>query len=175
MGGGLAGSEAAWQLAEAGINVRLLEMRPQRPTPVHPGDRLAELVCSNSLRGDSLTNAVGLLKREMEILGSLIIREARASRVPAGGALAVDREGFAEAVTRAVEEHPRITVERHELRALPEGPAILATGPLTSDPLHQALEGLLGEGSLSFFDAVAPIVAADSLNDDLLFRASRYG
>lgn len=175
VGGGLAGSEAAWQLAEAGITVRLLEMRPHRPTPVHPGDRLAELVCSNSLRGESLANAVGLLKREMEILGSLIIRAARESRVPAGGALAVDREQFAEAVTRAIEEHPRITVERRELQTLPEGPTILATGPLTSEPLHRALEALLGEGSLSFFDAVAPIVAADSLNDDLLFRASRYG
>ncbi len=175
VGGGLAGSEAAWQLAEAGITVRLLEMRPHRPTPVHPGDRLAELVCSNSLRGTSLANAVGLLKREMEILGSLVIRVARECRVPAGGALAVDRGRFAATVTAAVEGHPRITVERRELRALPEGPAIIATGPLTSEPLHRALEGLLGEGSLSFFDAVAPIVAAESLNDDVLFRASRYG
>ncbi|HHQ49570.1 MAG TPA: methylenetetrahydrofolate--tRNA-(uracil(54)-C(5))-methyltransferase (FADH(2)-oxidizing) TrmFO, partial [Acidobacteria bacterium] len=174
-GAGLAGSEAAWQLAEAGIDVLLVEMRPVRTTPVHATDRFAELVCSNSLRGDTATNAVGLLKREMEALGSLIVRAARTAALPAGGALAVDRDRFTAVVTEALVSHPRITVERRELTGLPEGPAILATGPLTSAPLHAALEELLGEGSLAFFDAVAPIVAADSLDMDRLFRASRYG
>ncbi len=175
VGAGLAGSEAAWQLAEAGVEVLLVEMRPVRPTPVHATDRFAELVCSNSLRGDALTNAVGLLKREMESLGSVVLRAARESAVPAGGALAVDRERFAATVTELVTGHPRITVERREVTALPEPPAILATGPLTAEPLHRALEELLGEGSLAFFDAVAPIVAADSLDMDRLFRASRWG
>jgi len=174
-GAGLAGSEAAWQLAEAGVRVRLVEMRPLRTTAVHTTDRFAELVCSNSLRGDASSNAVGLLKREMEGLDSVILRSARASALPAGGALAVDRDRFTGLVTDAVASHPRITVERRELRALPDGPAILATGPLTSPPLHEALEALLGESALAFFDAVAPIVTADSLNMDRLFRASRYG
>jgi methylenetetrahydrofolate--tRNA-(uracil-5-)-methyltransferase len=171
----LAGSEAAWQLGEAGVQVTLAEMRPLRPTPVHSSDRLAELVCSNSLRGDSPTNAVGLLKREMSELGSLIIRCARQTCVPAGGALAVDRERFAEQVTRAITDHPKITVERREVLDLPEGPAVLATGPLTAPTLHCRLEELLGEGSLSFFDAIAPVVAADSLDTALMFRGSRYG
>jgi len=175
VGGGLAGCEAAWQLAEGGVEVVLVEMRPVRPTPVHRTDRLAELVCSNSLRGDQLTNAVGLLKREMEALGSLVMRAARRARVPAGAALAVDRDRFAEEVTAAVAGHPRIRIERREQRDLPEGPAIVATGPLTSAPLEAALEEALGEGSLAFFDAIAPIVAADSLRMDRLFRASRYG
>ena len=175
VGGGLAGAEAAWQLAEAGIAVRLVEMRPVRRTPVHTGDRLAELVCSNSLRGDAATNAVGLLKREMEALGSLVIRSARAAAVPAGGALAVDRERFARRVTDAVTGHGRIAVERRELRELPTGPAIIATGPLTSPALHRGLEELLGEHALSFFDAVAPIVADDSIDHEQVFRASRYG
>jgi methylenetetrahydrofolate--tRNA-(uracil-5-)-methyltransferase len=175
VGGGLAGTEAAWQLAEAGWGVRLLEMRPERATPVHRSDRLAELVCSNSLRGDSPTNAVGLLKREMAALGSLVIAAARAAAVPAGGALAVDRERFAELVTRRVLAHPGITLERGELTDLPNGPAVIATGPLTSPALHGCLEGLLGEGALAFYDAVAPIVAAESLDLRRLFRASRYG
>jgi methylenetetrahydrofolate--tRNA-(uracil-5-)-methyltransferase len=175
VGGGLAGCEAAWQLAESGVEVVLAEMRPVRRTPVHSGDRLAELVCSNSLRGDAPTNAVGLLKREMERLGSLIIRVARATSVPAGGALAVDRERFASEVSTAVGSHPRITVERREVRDLPEGPAVLATGPLTSPDLHAALADLLGCEALAFYDAIAPIVAADSLDLDRLFRASRYG
>jgi len=174
VGGGLAGSEAAWQLAEAGVTVRLVEMRPSRPTPVHTTDRLAELVCSNSLRGDAPSNAVGLLKREMAVLDSLIIRAARNAAVPAGGALAVDRDLFAGAVTDAIEAHPGITIERREVTELPPGPAILATGPLTSRALHQELEDLLGEGSLAFFDAVAPIVARDSINRERVFRASRY-
>ncbi len=175
VGGGLAGCEAAWQLAEHGHEVDLAEMRPVRSTPVHRSDRLAELVCSNSLRGDAATNAVGVLKREMEELGSLIMRAARAAAVPAGGALAVDRDAFASAVTDAVAGHPRIRLTRREVAALPDGPAILATGPLTSPDLHAALEGFLGEGSLAFFDAVSPIVAADSLELARLFRASRYG
>lgn len=175
VGGGLAGSEAAWQLAEAGWAVRLVEMRPSRPTAVHTTDRLAELVCSNSLRGDAPSNAVGLLKREMAVLDSLIIRVARDAAVPAGGALAVDRDLFAGAVTGAIEGHPRITIERREVTELPPGPAILATGPLTSQALHRELEGLLGEGSLAFFDAVAPIIAKDSINRERVFRASRYG
>jgi methylenetetrahydrofolate--tRNA-(uracil-5-)-methyltransferase len=175
VGGGLAGCEAAWQLAESGVRVRLVEMRPVRSTPVHPGDRLAELVCSNSLRGDAPTNAVGLLKREMESLDSLIIRVARSAAVPAGGALAVDRDRFANGVTEAIEHHPRIAVDRGEVREVPPGPAILATGPLTSPDLHASLSALLGEDALSFYDAIAPIVAADSLDHERLFRASRYG
>jgi methylenetetrahydrofolate--tRNA-(uracil-5-)-methyltransferase len=174
VGGGLAGSEAAWQLAAAGVPVRLVEMRPVRATPVHRTDRFAELVCSNSLRGDDPSNAVGLLKREMEALDSIIIGAARAAAVPAGGALAVDRDRFAATVTRAVAGHPLISVERCELTELPAGPAVVATGPLTSPALHRALEGLLGEGSLAFFDAVAPIVALDSIDLGRVFRASRY-
>jgi methylenetetrahydrofolate--tRNA-(uracil-5-)-methyltransferase len=149
-------------------------MRPARPTAVHAGDRLAELVCSNSLRGDSPSNAVGLLKAEMESLGSLIIGAARRSAVPAGGALAVDRDLFADAVTRAVDGHPKIEIVREEVTSLPEGPAIIATGPLTSPALHRALDELLDDSPLSFFDAIAPIVAADSLDLETLFRASRY-
>ena len=175
VGGGLAGCEAAWQLAEAGLDVTLAEMRPQRRTPVHRGNGLAELVCSNSLRGDGPTNAVGVLKAEMEILGSLILRSARAAAVPAGGALAVDRDRFSRTVTESVEGHPRIVVERAEVTELPEGPAIVATGPLTSPALHRALDEILGESALSFFDAIAPIVAADSLDMSRLFAASRYG
>jgi len=175
VGGGLAGCEAAWQLAQAGLAVQLMEMRPHRPTPVHRTGQLAELVCSNSLRGDSPTNAVGVLKAEMEALGSLIIETARRARVPAGGALAVDREIFAEAITTAISAHPRITIQRMEAEKLPDGPAILATGPLTSPALHRALDDVLGGEALSFFDAVAPIVAAETLDMRRLFRASRYG
>ena len=175
VGGGLAGCEAAWQLAEEGIDVTLVEMRPHRQTAVHRGAGLAELVCSNSLRGDAPTNAVGVLKAEMEILGSLILRCARAAAVPAGGALAVDRTAFSTAVTEAIEAHPKIFLERREVESLPEGPAILATGPLTSPSLHAALDTVLGERALSFFDAIAPIVAADSLDMNQLYSASRYG
>ncbi|MEJ2188410.1 MAG: FAD-dependent oxidoreductase, partial [Acidobacteriota bacterium] len=138
VGGGLAGSEAAWQLAEAGIEVTLVEMRPGKPTPVHRTGLLAELVCSNSLRGDSPTNAVGVLKAELEVLGSLIMRAARGAAVPAGGALAVDRAAFSAAVSDAIASHPRIRVERREMVGLPDGPAIIATGPLTSPRLHGA-------------------------------------
>ena len=174
VGGGLAGSEAAWQLAEAGHTVTLVEMRPERATPVHRTGDLAELVCSNSLRGDGPTNAVGVLKAEMEALESLIIRAARSAAVPAGGALAVDRTVFSRFVTAAIAEHPGITVERRELTGLPAGPAIIATGPLTSARLHAALGELLGARALAFFDAIAPIVAADSLDRSRLFCASRY-
>jgi len=174
VGGGLAGSEAAWQLAESGLDVLLVEMRPSCSTPVHRTGLLSVLVCSNSLRGDAPTNAVGVLKAEMEALGSLVIKTARRARVPAGGALAVDREVFAEGITTAISGHPRITVQRQEVEELPDGPAILATGPLTSPALHRALDDCLGEKALSFFDAVAPIVAADSLDMQRLFRASRY-
>jgi len=174
VGAGLAGCEAAWQLAEQGVPVRLIEMRPLRQTPVHTTGDFAELVCSNSLRGDSPGNAVGLLKREMEALGSLIIRCARETAIPAGGALAVDRTLFSESVGKRIAEHPLIRVERTEVVDLPERPAILATGPLTSPGLHQALQMFLGEQALSFFDAVAPVVTADSLGHDRLFRASRY-
>ena len=175
VGGGLAGCEAAWQLAEAGVDVELAEMRPRRPTPVHQGDLLAELVCSNSLRGDAPTNAVGVLKAELEALDSLVIRVARRAAVPAGGALAVDRDVFARGVTAAISEHSRITIDRREVETIPNGFAIIATGPLTSPALHHALDDELGAEALSFFDAVAPIVAADSLNMSRLFRASRYG
>ena len=175
VGGGLAGSEAAWQLAEAGVDVVLAEMRPTRTTPVHGGNLLAELVCSNSLRGDAPTNAVGVLKAEMEALDSLIVRIARQAAVPAGGALAVDRDVFARGVTTAITEHARITVDRREVVSVPPGPAIIATGPLTSPALHRALNEELDNEALSFFDAVAPIVAADSLDKGRLFRASRYG
>jgi methylenetetrahydrofolate--tRNA-(uracil-5-)-methyltransferase len=174
IGGGLAGCEAAWQLAEAGLSVRLDEMRPVRPTAVHTTDRLAELVCSNSLRGDAPTNAVGLLKREMEHLGSLVIRTAREAAVPAGGALAVDRHRFADRITESITGHPRIEVARVERRELPAGPAVIATGPLTSPSLHRALEELLGEGSLAFYDAIAPIVVGESIDRTRVFRASRY-
>jgi methylenetetrahydrofolate--tRNA-(uracil-5-)-methyltransferase len=175
VGGGLAGCEAAWQLAQAGVEVELAEMRPVRPTPVHRGDLLAELVCSNSLRGDGPANAVGVLKAEMEALDSLIIHTARRGAVPAGSALAVDREVFARGVTTAIAEHPRIVVARREVEEMPEGPAIIATGPLTSPALHRALDDTLGGTALSFYDAVAPIVAMDSLDMRRLFRASRYG
>ncbi len=174
IGGGLAGCEAAWQLAEAGIAVDLVEMRPERTTPVHSTGNLAELVCSNSLRGDAPTNAVGLLKREMAALDSLVIKTARAAAVPAGGALAVDRELFSETVTHTISNHPRISLHRREVVEIDNRATIIATGPLTSPDLHRALEEVLGEGSLAFFDAIAPVVAADSLDLDVLFRESRY-
>ncbi len=175
VGGGLAGCEAAWQLAETGFPVRLLEMRPGVTTAAHRTGDLAELVCSNSFRSDNPENAVGLLKREMEALGSLVMACARAAALPAGDALAVDRHRFAAAVTHRIATHPRITLERCEVERIPPGPTILATGPLTTAALHRELEGLLGEGSLAFFDAIAPVVAADSLDTSRLYAASRYG
>jgi methylenetetrahydrofolate--tRNA-(uracil-5-)-methyltransferase len=178
IGGGLAGSEAAWQAAELGVPVTLYEMRPARPTAVHKTDRLAELVCSNSFRGDKLDNAVGLLKEEMRRLDSLVMRAAEASRVPAGAALAVDRERFAETVTRAITEHPRITVERSEVAAIPESserdPVIVATGPLTSDALSAQIAALVGAQHLYFYDAISPIVLAETIDRSKVFRASRW-
>ncbi len=178
IGGGLAGSEAAWQAASRGVPVTLHEMRPVRPTAVHKTDRLAELVCSNSFRGDKLDNAVGLLKEEMRRLGSLVMRTAEASRVPAGAALAVDRHRFAETITRALDEHPLVTIVRGEVTAIPPSsekhPVIVATGPLTSDALAADIAALVGSGHLSFYDAISPIVLADSIDRSKVFRASRW-
>ncbi len=179
VGGGLAGSEAAWQAARRGVPVLLHEMRPVRSTAVHRTDRLAELVCSNSFRGDSLENAVGLLKEEMRRLGSLVMRVGDETRVPAGGALAVDRERFAAGVTAALEAEPLIAIQREEVRRIPEAsmhaPVILATGPLTSADLAAELTTLVGREQLYFFDAISPIVQADSIDRSRVFRASRRG
>ncbi len=178
IGGGLAGSEAAWQAAALGVRVVLHEMRPVRPTAVHKSDRLAELVCSNSFRGDKLDNAVGLLKEEMRRLGSLIMKAADQARVPAGAALAVDREVFSTAVTRAIAEHPLITVVREEIATIPavgEGPVIVATGPLTSDALSRDIVNLVGAEHLYFYDAISPIVLAETIDMSKVFRASRWG
>lgn len=175
VGAGLAGSECAFQLARFGIPVVLHEMRPKRQTPAHQTDRFAELVCSNSLRSDDPFHAAGLLKREMEAFGSLIIGCARAAAVPAGSALAVDRDLFAERVTAAICGRPEITVIREEVTALPEGDVVLATGPLTSEAMSKILLDLLGDEYLYFYDAIAPIVEADSLDTNTLFAASRYG
>jgi methylenetetrahydrofolate--tRNA-(uracil-5-)-methyltransferase len=179
IGGGLAGSEAAWQAAAAGVHVVLYEMRPVRGTAVHTTDRLAELVCSNSFRGDKLDNAVGLLKEEMRRLGSLVMRAADANRVPAGAALAVDRHRFAAAVTEAVQSHPRITVVRDEVPRLPSDPSryplIVATGPLTSESLSRDIAALVGGEHLYFYDAISPIVLAESIDTTKVFRASRWG
>jgi len=178
IGGGLAGCEAAWQIASRGVSVALYEMRPVRPTAVHKTDRLAELVCSNSFRGDKLDNAVGLLKDEMRRLGSLVMRAAEASRVPAGAALAVDRERFAQTMTDAVASHPRITVSREEVAAIPdasqEAPVIVATGPLTSDRLSADIARLVGSRQLSFYDAISPIVLAETIDRSKVFRQSRW-
>lgn len=180
IGGGLAGSEAAWQVASRGVRVRLHEMRPVRPTLVHQSDRLAELVCSNSFRGDKLDNAVGLLKHEMRSLGSLIMRCAEGARVPAGAALAVDRTVFAQAVTDAVRQHPLIELVREEVPAIPapgttDGSVIVATGPLTSDTLSQDIARFVGAEHLFFYDAISPIVLADTIDRSIVYRASRWG
>ncbi|MGC4084137.1 MAG: methylenetetrahydrofolate--tRNA-(uracil(54)-C(5))-methyltransferase (FADH(2)-oxidizing) TrmFO [Vicinamibacterales bacterium] len=178
IGGGLAGSEAAWQAASAGLPVTLYEMRPVRGTAVHKTDRLAELVCSNSFRGDKLDNAVGLLKEEMRRLGSLVMRAAEQSRVPAGAALAVDREAFSTAVTTALSGHPLITIVREEVAALPPAsaadPLIVATGPLTSDALSGEIAHLVGGGHLYFYDAISPIVLAETIDRTKVFRQSRW-
>ena len=176
VGAGLAGCEAAWQLAQRGIPVVLREMKPHKMTPAHHSESFAELVCSNSLRSDQLENAVGLLKEELRRCASLILRCADDTRVEAGGALAVDREGFARAVTAAVRSHPLITVEEGEVTAIPEGEVILATGPLTSDALSQAIGALFPDSRyLNFFDAAAPIVTFESVDMDLAWFGSRYG
>ncbi len=175
IGAGLAGSEAAWQLAQRGIEVELYEMKPQKMTPAHHSADFAELVCSNSLRGDRLENAVGLLKEELRRCGSLILQCAEATRVEAGGALAVDREGFARLVTEKIKSHPNITVISEEVTEVPEGPVIIATGPLTSDGLSKAIGEYFGEtGYLHFFDAAAPLVTAESIDMDLAWWQSRY-
>lgn len=174
IGGGLAGCECAYQLAERGVHVRLWEMRPKRTTPAHKTGDLAELVCSNSLRSDDPHHAAGLLKREMEDLGSLIIGSARKAAVPAGSALAVDRDLFARTVTGALERHPRIQLRREERTRLPTGDAVIATGPLTSPEMSEALGRLLGDEHLYFYDSIAPIVEAEDLDLSKLFRASRY-
>src|SRR3954466_3997502 len=176
IGGGLAGSEAAWQLAEAGLRVRLSEMRGDGDmTPAHETDRLGEMVCSNSFRSDDAEhNAVGLLHQEMRALRSLIMREGDEHRVPAGSALAVDREGFAAGVTRSIEQHPNITVVRERVDALPDHPTIIATGPLTDSKLAEAIAAETGEGALAFFDAIAPIVHRDSIDMDVCWMAARW-
>ena len=179
IGGGLAGSEAAWQAASRGVRVTLHEMRPVRPTAVHKTDRLAELVCSNSFRGDKLDNAVGLLKEEMRRLGSLVMRAADAHRVPAGAALAVDRERFSQAITDAVAGHPLITVVREEVARIPDDPAmfplVIATGPLTSAALSADIAALVGGDHLYFYDAISPIVLSETIDRSKVFRASRWG
>ena len=175
IGGGLAGTEAAWQLARRGIPVRLYEMRPVRSTPAHHTDQLAELVCSNSFRSASLDAAVGMLKEEMRRLGSIVMEVADRTRVPAGSALAVDRELFASQLTTAIGALPEVTLVREELTALPDGPTIVATGPLTSPALSQCLQDSFGQGYLYFYDAIAPIVAAESIDHGVVFAASRYG
>jgi methylenetetrahydrofolate--tRNA-(uracil-5-)-methyltransferase len=176
IGGGLAGSEAAWQLAEAGLRVRLSEMRGGGDmTPAHETDRLAEMVCSNSFRSDDAeNNAVGLLHQEMRELGSLVMRSADKHRVPAGSALAVDRDAFALEVTRAIETHPNITIVRERIDALPDHPAIIATGPLTGSKLAGAIAAETGQDALAFFDAIAPIVHHDSIDMDVCWMAARW-
>ena len=174
-GAGLAGCEAAWQAAELGVKVRLFEMKPQKYTPAHHSQNFAELVCSNSLRSDVISNAVGLLKEEMRTLGSLIMEAADATRVPAGSALAVDREKFSAYITEKIKNHPNIEVINAEADSVEEGvTTVIATGPLSSDKMARYIEEELGFGSLHFFDAAAPIVDADSINTDIAFFASRY-
>ncbi|MCB0007981.1 MAG: methylenetetrahydrofolate--tRNA-(uracil(54)-C(5))-methyltransferase (FADH(2)-oxidizing) TrmFO, partial [Anaerolineales bacterium] len=174
VGGGLAGSEAAWQIARLGVPVRLYEMRPVRQTAAHVTDRLAELVCSNSLGSTTQTKAPGLLKAEMTGLGSLILEAAAGAAVPAGSSLAVDRDQFAERVTTAIAGQPLIEVIREEVTAIPEGPAVIATGPLTSPALTAAISAISGESYLYFYDALAPIVTQESIDMSVAFRASRY-
>jgi methylenetetrahydrofolate--tRNA-(uracil-5-)-methyltransferase len=174
VGGGLAGSEAAWALAERGVPVALYEMRPGTKTPAHKTDRLAELVCSNSFKSVDLTNAHGLLKAELRALGSILLPCADLARVPGGTALAVDRQIFSEAVHRQVTTHPNITVVREEVVDLPSA-GVVATGPLTSERLTQAIAARLGSAALAFYDAIAPVVAADSLDHTRLYARSRYG
>ncbi len=174
VGGGLAGCEAAWALAERGVDVALYEMRPGVKTPAHQTDRLAEIVCSNTFKSLELSNAHGLLKAELRVLGSLLMDVAATARIPGGAALTVDREIFSAEVTRRVVAHPRISIVREEITGLPS-PGVIATGPLTSDALARVIAGRLGVESLAFYDAIAPIVSDESLNHERLYRASRYG
>ncbi len=175
IGAGLAGCEASWQLAERGIKVRLCEMKPDKRSPAHHTDNFAELVCSNSLRSDELSNAAGLLKEELRRLGSLILKSADGNRVEAGGALAVDREAFAASVTEKIKSHPMIELEYGEITEIPEGRVIIATGPLTSDALFDTIHKKVGGELLRFFDAAAPIVESDTVDMDNAYIASRYG
>ena len=174
IGAGLAGSEAAWQLAQRGVEVELIEMKPEKKSPAHHVDTFAELVCSNSLRGDRLENAVGLLKEELRRMGSLIIQCADATRVEAGGCLAVDRQGFSDLVTDKIKNHPNITVISREITEVPEGPVIIATGPLTSDALSVSIGKYFGSDYLHFFDAAAPLVTAESVDMNEAWWQSRY-
>ncbi|MGX2959248.1 FADH(2)-oxidizing methylenetetrahydrofolate--tRNA-(uracil(54)-C(5))-methyltransferase TrmFO [Peribacillus sp. JNUCC 23] len=174
IGAGLAGSEAVWQLANRGVKVNLYEMRPVKQTPAHHTDKFAELVCSNSLRANALTNAVGVLKEEMRQLNSVIMLAADACAVPAGGALAVDRHEFAGKVTELVRNHPNVTVVNEEMAEIPEGPTIIATGPLTSQALSAKLQEIMDEEYLYFYDAAAPIIERDSINMDKVYLKSRY-
>ena len=175
VGAGLAGCEAAWQLARRGVRVRLIDMKPQKFSPAHKSAGFAELVCSNSLKAEQLSNASGLLKAEMQALDGLILSAAQACRVPAGGALAVDRDRFSGRVTETLMNHPLVSFESALVDRIPEGPAIIATGPLTDPALTDAIAALPGARALHFFDAAAPIVTAESLDMDKVFRASRYG
>src|SRR5205807_3555907 len=176
IGGGFAGVEAAWQAARFGASVRLCEMRPMRQTPAHRTDRLAEIVCSNSLKSDEPGTAPYLLKEELRRGGSLVMEAAAATRVPAGAALAVDRKQFAEQITRQIASHPNIEIVRQEVTTIaPNAISIIATGPLTSDALTAEVMKLTGDDQLYFYDAIAPIVAADSVNPQTAFRAARYG
>jgi len=174
VGGGLAGSEAAWTLLRMGVPVRLFEMRPKRMTPAHATDRFAEIVCSNSLGGEGETNAKGLLQAEMRLLGSLVMEAAEAARVPAGGALAVDREVFSGFITERLQAHPLLEVVREEVREIPEGLTVLATGPLTSEALAEALKRRFGDHFLAYYDAASPIVLYESIDLSKCFRAGRY-
>ena len=174
IGAGLAGSEAAWQLAQRGFAVTLYEMKPRKMTPAHHSEDFAELVCSNSLRGDRLENAVGLLKEELRRCGSLILQCADATRVEAGGCLAVDRGGFSRMVTEKIRSHPNITVVAEEVTDVPQGPVIVATGPLTSEPMSRAIGEYFGQDYLHFFDAAAPLVSAESIDMNLAWWQSRY-
>ena len=174
IGAGLAGSEAAWQLAQRGICVELIEMKPEKKTPAHHSDLFGELVCSNSLRGDRLENAVGLLKEELRRCGSLILDCAEQTRVDAGGCLAVDRVGFARKITEKLQNHPNITISCREVTQVPDGPVIIATGPLTTDALSDAIGAYFGDDYLHFFDAAAPLVTAESIDMDLAWWQSRY-
>ena len=175
IGGGFAGCEAAWQLAKREIPVTLYEMKPHRYSPAHSMDSLCEVVCSNSFKSDDITTASGLLKAEMRLFDSIVLKAAEQTRVPAGGALAVDREKFSQKMTELMEQNPYITIVREEIKALPEEPVIIATGPLTSDALADFLAPILGEKSLSFYDAAAPVVTAESIDMQIAFCAARYG
>ena len=175
IGAGLAGCEAAWQLAQRGAHVTLTEMRPVRQTPAHQSDRFAELVCTNSFKSEDTGNAHGLLKAEMRDLGSLLLRIADETKVPAGSALAVDRVAFSNRMTEAISQHPRITVERAELTEIPTTPAVIASGPLTSEALSASIQQLLGDDGLAFYDSIAPIIAFESIDLNIAYFASRYG